>query len=184
MNPANATRYSELYRGLPDALQATTIEAHFLQLNMTMNQLLQRQVDEAAAARFAATAPKTVSAVYPQTVGMLTGMCEVGTEANLPPFWQRMANCKKKEGINVLQAMLHDRSETPGAFPHVPVVTPELYDAVSEFRFGSTNRDDLLEGLNPFIISNGADAAPMLGKVQVLHKCAFQQTTWSVPIKA
>ena len=69
-----------------------------------------------------------------------------------------MANCKKKEVINVLQTMLHDRAETPGPFPHVPVVTPELYDAISEFRFGSTNMDDLLAGLNPFVISNGADA--------------------------
>ena len=89
---------------------------------------------------------------------MLTSMCGVEAEASLLPFWQRMANCKKKEGINILQAMLHDRAETPGAFPHVPVVTPELYDAISEFWFGSTNMDDLLAGLNPFLISNGADA--------------------------
>ena len=53
-----------------------------------------------------------VSAVYAQAVGRLTNMCKVGTKANLPPFWQRMANCKKKEGINVLQAMLHNQSET------------------------------------------------------------------------
>ena len=89
---------------------------------------------------------------------MLTSMCGVGAEAYLLPFWQRMANCKKKEGINILQAMLHDRAETLGAFPHVPVVTLELYDAISEFCLGSTNMDDLLVGLNPFIISNGADA--------------------------
>ena len=89
---------------------------------------------------------------------MLTSMCEVGAQAYLLPFWQRMANCKKKEGINILQAMLHDWAETLGAFPHVPVVTLELYDAISEFWFGSTNMDDLLAGLNPFIISNGADA--------------------------
>ena len=89
---------------------------------------------------------------------MLTSMCEVGAQAYLLPFRQRMANCKKKEGINILQAMLHDWAETLGAFPHVPVVTLELYDAISEFWFGSTNMDDLLAGLNPFIISNGADA--------------------------
>ena len=85
-------------------------------------------------------------------------MCGLGAKAYLPLFWQRMANCKKKEGINTLQAMLHDQSETLGAFLHVLVVTPELYDAISEFCFGSTNMDDLLAGLNPFVISNGADA--------------------------
>ena len=175
------------------AQQVSPIEAQFLQQNLTLNQMFQRQVDDAAAARAAAAAPKSVGTVYPQAVGMLTNMCGVGTEAALPPFWQRMANCKKKEGINVLQAMLHDRAETPGAFPHVPVVTPEVYDAISEFRFGSTNMDDLLAGLNPFVISNGADAdeaqydrqrsanyitmfmgnaAPTLGEVQELRACA------------
>ena len=126
---------------------------------------------------------------------MLTSMRGVRAEAYLPPFWQRMANCKKKEGINILQAMLHNRAETPGAFPHVPVVTPELYNAISEFCFGSTNMDDLLAGLNPFVISNGADAdeaqydrqrsanyvsmfmgntAPTLGEVQELRASAPQ----------
>ena len=77
----------------------------------------------------------------------------------LHPRWSvRSTPCKKKEGINVLQAMLHDQLETPRAFPHMPVVTPKLYDTISEFHFGSTNMDDLLAGLNPFVISNGADA--------------------------
>ena len=57
--------------------------------------------------------------------------------------------------------MLHDWLEMPGAFSHVPVVTPELYDSISEFRFGSMNLDDLLTGLNPFVISTGADADEM-----------------------
>ena len=53
----------------------------------------------------------------------------------------------------------------------MPVVTPELYDTISEFRFGSTNMDDLLAGLNPFVISNGADADEVQYNQQRLANC-------------
>mgnify|MGYP003492689100 CR=1 FL=1 len=74
------------------AQQATPLKAQFLQQNLAFNQVLQQQFDEAAAA------PKSVGSVYPQAVGMLTNMCGVGTEAALPPFWQRMHGKLQKEG--------------------------------------------------------------------------------------
>ena len=78
------------------AQQATTLEAQFLQQNLALNQVLQQQVNKAAAARKAAAAPKSVGSVYPQAVGMLTSMCGVGAEAYLPPFWQTHGELQEK----------------------------------------------------------------------------------------
>ena len=118
-----------------------------------------QQRADAAAARAAASAPKTPSAKYPQTVGGIRRICEAPTDADLPQLWHVLANASKKEGIQAVQALVDTRADTVGLVP--PVITPELYTRINEARFGTATVDDLTAGLSPFLITVGASDEAM-----------------------
>lgn len=116
------------------------------------------QRGEAAAARAASKLPKTLSEKFPEASGGLRLLCEVATDAELPPFWITFATLGKKEGFFALGQALDARASHAGSLGHAPMVTPALYERVSNFAFGSRNVDDLAAGLSPFLMSSGLGA--------------------------
>ena len=113
---------------------------------------------EAAAARAAAKLPKTLSEKFPEASGGLRLLCEVPTDADLPPFWLTFATLGKKEGFFALGQALDARAEHSGSMGHAPMVTPALYERISNFTFGSRNVDDLTAGLSLFLMTSGLGA--------------------------
>jgi hypothetical protein len=116
------------------------------------------QRGEAAAARAASKLPKTLSEKFPEASGGLRLLCKVATDAELPPFWITFATLGKKEGFFALGQALDARASSAGSLGHAPMVTPALYERVSNFAFGSRNVDDLSAGLSPFLMSSGLGA--------------------------
>ena len=120
---------------------------------MTMEFTKQRE--EAAAARLAAKAPKTMSEKYPEASEGLRRICEVATDAELPPFWAVFASCNKKEGLFALQQALDLRGSHAGSAGQVPIASPVLFERISNFSFHLRNVDDLTAGLSPFLMCAG-----------------------------
>jgi len=116
-----------------------------------------QQRADAAAARAAASAPKTPAEKYPQTIGGVRRLCECATDADLPQVWHVLANASKKEGLYAVQALVDTRADALGRVS--PVVSPELFLRISEARLAAVDMDDLSAGLSPFLIAVGAGAA-------------------------
>jgi hypothetical protein len=146
--PGLVTRSGTANLAMTDTLQA--LKAEFS---------LQRV--EAAAARAAAKLPKTLSEKFPEASGGLRLLCEVASDSDLPPFWRTFATLGRKEGFFALGQALDARAEHSGSMGHAPLVTPALYERISNFTFGSRNVDDLTAGLSLFLMTSGlgADAA-------------------------
>ena len=113
---------------------------------------------EAAAARVASKRPTTLSEKFPEASGGLRLLCEVSCDEALPPFWTTYATLGKKEGFFALGQALDARAAHAGSMGHAPMVTPQLYERISNFAFGSRNVDDLLAGLSPFLMTSGLGA--------------------------
>jgi tRNA threonylcarbamoyladenosine modification (KEOPS) complex Pcc1 subunit len=113
---------------------------------------------EAAAARVASKKATTLSEKFPEASGGLRLLCEVTCDEALPPFWTTYATLGKKEGFFALGQALDARAEHAGSMGHAPMVTPQLYERISNFAFGSRNVDDLTAGLSPFLMTSGLGA--------------------------
>jgi hypothetical protein len=122
------------------------LERQFLQQNATLGNLLQRQVDDAAAARQADQADKEFSQVYPQAAVEIQMLCEAATEAELPPIWKILANIKKEEAVIVVSHLLEERAREADSFIVAPVVTPELLKQIFTFKSGAPDVDDITAG--------------------------------------
>jgi hypothetical protein len=140
--PALAHRTGGAASVMTDSLVALTME-------------FAKQREDAAAARSAAKAPKTMSEKYPEATEGLCRICEVTTDAELPPFWAVFASCNKKEGLFALQQALDLRGSQSGSAGQVPVASPVLFERISNFAFHSRNVDDLTSGLSPFLMCAG-----------------------------
>jgi hypothetical protein len=140
--PALATRTGGAAAVMSDSLVAMTME-------------FSKQREEAAAARIAAKAPKTMAEKYPEATDGLCRICEVTTHLELPPFWAVFASCNKKEGLFALQQALDLRGSQAGSAGQVPVASPVLFERISNFAFHSRNVDDLTSGLSPFLMCAG-----------------------------
>jgi hypothetical protein len=88
----------------------TTLERQFLHQNATLGNLLQQQVDDAAAAQVADCAQEEFLSIYPQAAVEIQMLCEAATEAALPPIWKILANTKKKEAVIVVSQLLEERA--------------------------------------------------------------------------
>jgi hypothetical protein len=122
-----------------------------LMVNQQIAQLLQQHNQQQQAATVAACAPKSVRSKYPAQVDALMRLCEVTTEANLPPIWQELANCDKPSKISALEAAINARCNEIGE--NAPITTPELVERITGFRLTSTDLDNISEGLSPFLIT-------------------------------
>jgi hypothetical protein len=155
-----ARRWSWVLADLP-ALGRTgsTLERQFLQQNAVLSGLLQRQVDDAAAARQAAVAPKEFSSVYPQAAAEIQMLCEAATEDALPPIWRVLANVKKKEAVVAVSQLLNSRAREADSFRVAPVVTPELLERIWAFKAGTEDVDDITAGFSLFLLITGSPEA-------------------------
>jgi hypothetical protein len=140
--PALAARTGGATAVMTDSLIAMTME-------------FSKQREDAAAARLAAKAPKTMSEKYPEASEGLRRICEVSTDGDLPPFWAVFASCNKKEGLFALQQALDLRGSHAGSAGQVPVASPVLFERISNFAFHSRNVDGLTAGLSPFLMCAG-----------------------------
>lgn len=119
---------------------------------------------EDAAARITAAAPKTFSTKYPEACDGLLRLCEVANDAALPSFWRTFAVLTKREGLFHLNQSLQVRASQPDSGGSAPVATPELWERISNFRFGSIDVDDLKGGLSPFLICSGINREAAMGR--------------------
>jgi hypothetical protein len=113
------------------------------------------QRTEAATARAAQKAPKTVSEKYPEASGTLMRICETPLEENLPPFWRLYPNLQKKEVFSALTMAVTNRANADDSSNRAPAITPEIIERISSFRFGAHDVDDLTGGLSPFLMVAG-----------------------------
>jgi hypothetical protein len=102
------------------------LEAQLLHQTAQFHQAIQQQRADQLADRAAARADKTFSEVYPQAAPDIHMLCEVETDAALPPIWNKLANLKKKEGISAFTHFLEARARENGSSGFAPIVTPEL----------------------------------------------------------
>jgi hypothetical protein len=155
-----ARRWSWVLADLP-ALGRTgsTLERQFLQQNAVLGGLLQRQVDDATAARQADRAPKDFSSVYPQAAVEIQMLCEAVTEDALPPIWKVLANVKKKEAVVAVSQLLEGRAREADSSHVAPVVTPELLERIFSFQAGAQDVDDLTAGFSLFLLITGSPEA-------------------------
>lgn len=155
-----ARRWSWVLADLP-ALGRTgsTLERQFLQQNAVLSSLLQRQVDDATAARLADRAPKEFSSVYPQAATEIQMLCEAVTEDALPPIWRVLANVKKKEAVVAVSQLLNSRAREADSFHVAPTVTPELLESIWAFKAGTEDVDDITAGFSLFLLITGSPEA-------------------------
>jgi hypothetical protein len=154
-------RWSWVTEDLPalHAAGATALEAQLLQQGLNLQNVLQQQRADQLADRAAARADKTFSETFQHAAVEIQMLCEVGTDAALPPWWNKLANLKKKEGIAAFTHFLEARAREAGSTEVAPVVTPELFERVSSFKFGCPDVDDIMGGLPIFMMTYGSPKA-------------------------
>jgi hypothetical protein len=117
---------------------------------------LRRQHDEERAAQ--AAREKTFSDEFPQAAAGVRTICEVATDATLPPFYGAFARLTRRdEHVALLRSCVLERSNQADSMRVMPVITPELMTIVRSFEYGSYDVDDLAAGLSPFLVHTVAD---------------------------
>ena len=104
-------------------------------------------------ARSRASAPKTLSATFPQTAARWHTYCLATGDDGLPPIYTIWANATKAEHRVALQSALEERVNTSLAAGRImPLASKELYKIVLQGRFAASYHevDDLMKGLQPF----------------------------------
>ncbi|MBV5276518.1 hypothetical protein JZU56_01370, partial [bacterium] len=95
-------------------------------------------------------APKTVAkAIGQESTTTLMALCQVGSEADLPKFWNDLAAAGKRDRQALEQAMLSKARDINMA-EVAPVATPDLVKKVIGLQWHGLNADDLSEGIQPF----------------------------------
>jgi len=101
--------------------------------------------------------PRPLSQLLPELTPLLLRICEVDTEADLPPVYLRMANAKKADKRTIVRLLLQERCDQVGvATPLPPTVTTELVDLLVSAKFGADDIDDLTQGFTPFAFNHRA----------------------------
>ena len=104
-------------------------------------------------ARSRASAPKTLSATFPQMAARWRTYCLAAGGDDLPPIYAIWANATKAERRVALQSALEERVNTClAAGRTTPLASKELYEIVLQGRFAASYHevDDLTKGLQPF----------------------------------
>ena len=122
--------------------------------------LVQALRDEQAATHLAdmeaqsrASAPKTLSATFPQTAVHWHTFCLATGDDGLPPIYALWANATKAECRVALQSALEEHINTRLAACRItPLASKELYEIILQGHFaaGYHEVDDLTKGLQPF----------------------------------
>ena len=131
-----------------------SIENQFVATTAAVRQELALSRASAEAARAEARAPKTFTDAYPTLAPSLYRLCSVDDDAAIPAFWKEIATTggKKHQSMACLQQLVSNRASEPDSARSPIVVSPALFERVSQFRLGSVDPDDILEGITPFLI--------------------------------
>jgi hypothetical protein len=101
--------------------------------------------------------PKLPSDRFNVTLHILQEYLQIADEMNLPPLWQRLANCTKRQDFNVLLEQLQSYARGPEAFSAcAPIASAKLAQDLINFVFVSESTDDIRTGIQPFIIADAS----------------------------
>ena len=116
---------------------------------------------------------KPVSDLIGTQVVALMRLCQVATEAHLPPLWQQLSSCTKSQQLNTLTSAINEVLDEEA--PLLPFqITPLLKDKVMKMQFRMTNKDDLTSGLQPFVFGTGTPDEIQANQQQVsLYQTIF-----------
>ena len=108
----------------------------------------------AEAARVEARAPKTMSDTYPTNAPPLRRLCGVEDDNALPAFWKEHAvtGGKKYHSMASLQQLINDRACDPASSRCTIVVSVALFECIAQFRLGTADLDNILDGVTPFLV--------------------------------
>lgn len=108
---------------------------------------------DAEDARKAANEPKSVGSFFKDhlTTKLLL-LCNVASEADLPPLWSDIAAANGKRDREAIELCFRSTANAMNTPELAPVVTPALAKKLSTLRLAGTNLDDLSEGVHPFVL--------------------------------
>jgi hypothetical protein len=122
---------------------------------VTQNTNDHRLAREEKAARRAE--PKLPSDRFTVTLNILQEYLQVADEMSLPPLWNKLANCTKRQEFNVLSELLQAYARGPEAFSScAPIANSKLTQDLINFVFVSDSTDDIHTGIQPFIIADAS----------------------------
>ena len=99
---------------------------------------------------------KTPAKLWPQTLHLLMRYTEVARENELPKLYESIAKASKSERRIVMQQAMTSQANSPNAFCVQPVIINlSLAKCIHEFDFAASDPDNLLQGLQPFILNLG-----------------------------
>ena len=138
--PLQNDRWSILRQDLPaldpSRLAPTDQVVHLVQA-LRDEQAATRLVETEAQSR--ASAPKTPSATFPQTVARWRTYCLAPGDDGLPPIYTIWANATKAKRRVALQSALEERVNTGLAASRItPLASKELYEIVLQGRFAAS----------------------------------------------
>jgi hypothetical protein len=114
---------------------------------MVTEQRLARQ--EAALARNAASAPKTIESLFRTRMEKLLRLCRASDPADLPPVYSDLANCRQKDLTQTMQDAIHLASEDLRLGQHF-VITPALAKKIINVSWAMVSMDDIDTGIHHF----------------------------------
>lgn len=114
---------------------------------MVAEQRLARQ--EAALARSAASAPKTIESLFRTRLDKLMRFCRVSDPVDLPPVYSDLANCRQKDLTQTMQDAIHLASEDLRLGQHF-VITPALAKKIINVSWAVVSMDDIDTGIHHF----------------------------------
>ena len=131
-----------------------SVERQLIVTTAAVRQELALSRASAEAARADARAPKTMTEAYPTMAPPLRRLCGVETDALVPTFWQEHASTggKKYHSMACLQQLVSDRANDATSSRCTIVVSVALFECISQFRLGSADLDNILEGVSPFLV--------------------------------
>lgn len=118
-----------------------------------LQQLIQQQNAQHAAAAVAASAPTSVRKAYPQGVQFLLTITGATNEDDLNvrvPFWGMFANAKKSEKATTLDHALVSRALAATGNQVAPQASPAMVQQCLSLKFTTQSREDIMSGVNPF----------------------------------
>jgi hypothetical protein len=128
---------------------------------------------EAANARAASAAPKTVASFFRTRLDKLMRFCGVVSPNDLPPVYQDLANCKAKDLTQTMQDALEIAAEDL-RLGHLFVMTPSLAKKIVNVSWAMVSMDDLDTGIHHFHVvqqspEGMAAARHLVSTYELLH---------------
>ena len=148
--------YADVPAAKPNTTTTTTNDAMTQYFAFSAQE---RQLDAAQrhAQRIEDKAPKLLSSTNPELTLDYMRACEVDNEADLPPLLQKVHNAKKDQRRTTIATAFRTRCLQPdAATTQVPAVSTEFVTMLMTGAYGTTNLDDLTQGLTPYQFNHHA----------------------------